>query len=167
MSETIDISKNDAIKAFRDGTESDKSLLRRLFSTHKDIFNQKITDRVKSFEDACEIKGVLTSEILPFHCPKNSFQEALNAMSKMAVIIEVLNEGWTPNWNDSNQRKWYPLFDMRAGFRFVGSACDWTDASSHLGSRFCLKSEELANYAGKQFGSIYKQFLTLPNHEQN
>jgi hypothetical protein len=47
------------------------------------------------------------------------------------------------------------------GFSYV-DCVRWL-TSSDVGSRLCFKSSELAEYAGKTFESIYKDFLTLNN----
>lgn len=80
----------------------------------------------------------------------------------LIIICRALNEGWTPDWNDSNQAKWYPYFDMRSksGFGFSYSFYVTWRTSADVGSRLCFKNEELAKYAGKQFENIYKSFLT-------
>ncbi|MGK0175653.1 MAG: hypothetical protein ACI9AT_002040, partial [Ulvibacter sp.] len=75
------------------------------------------------------------------------------------LICKSLNQGWTPDWSDSSEYKYTPWFEMNgsSGFRchvFV-SWCTYT----HVGSRLCFKSKELAEYAGKQFEEVYKDFM--------
>lgn len=150
----LQTTKATVLKKYRDADASGKSLLEELFG--KTFFNQKITDRVKSFEDACTVKGADPSNITH---PLDSRDEG--AYKQLKLIVEALNEGWTPDWNNTNQRKWYPWFDMRAGFGFSYSGCDCWCAYSCVGSRLCFHSEELAVYAGKQFVDLYKDFLTI------
>jgi len=121
---------------------------------------QKITDRVKSFEDACDVLSISAADIIPFK-GDNADQLAVNALCKLIAIARALNEGWTPDWDNSSQRKWYPWFWMNnPGFRFYDTLCDFTFARATGGSRLCFKSAELAEYAGKQFLDIYKSFLS-------
>ena len=73
------------------------------------------------------------------------------------VIVKALNDGWIPDWDDSNQYKYYPWFYLGENFR-----CDYYyDCYSYsvVSSRLCLKSKELAIYAGQQFREIYKKFM--------
>jgi hypothetical protein len=121
----------------------------------KEYFSQKITDRVKTFEDACEVLGIATS--LSGTDTKDEI-----AYKKLKIIIKALNEGWTPDWSNTNQRKWYPWMKWNgSGFGFSTSYCDRWAAVTTVGSCLCFKSEELAIYATKQFEAIYNDFLTL------
>jgi hypothetical protein len=146
--------KADVLKTYRNADAQGKSILEQLFG--KNMFRQKITDHVKSFEDACGMKGISVSEIL------NEYDTADEAAyKKLKVIIEVLNEGWKPDWNNSNQRKWYPWFNMQGGFGFSDSYYAGWVTVSFVGSRLCFHSEELAAYCATQFLDIYKNFLTI------
>lgn len=119
----------------------------------------KITDRLKTWEDACEIAGIDPIKSLPYQSPKNDFEEAINATAQLFIIIDLLCEGWKPNWENSNQYKWYPYFKYTdSGFGFSDSAY-WSGGTS-VGSRLVLPTSELASYAGTQFIEIYKKFLT-------
>ena len=79
----------------------------------------------------------------------------------LKLIAKSLNEGWTPDWDDEDQYKYYPWFYLggSSGFRFddYGS---W-GARSAVGSRLCFKNNELATYAGNQFSDVYKQFMII------
>lgn len=112
------------------------------------------SDKIESFEDACELLGLDPSKILS--CQDTKDEEAYK---KLKVIIKALNDGWTPDWNDSSQKKWYCWFKMGSWFGFYGSCWSRTDTRS-TGSRLCFKSEKLAKYAGENFTDIYKSFLT-------
>lgn len=129
-----------------------KELLEENFG--KPFFSEKITDRVKSFEDACTIVGLQPTEIT---CAYDSADD--QAYKKLKVVIAALNEGWTPDWNNTNQPKYYPWFELQGGFRL--GYVDFSFALSDVGSRLCFKSRELAAYAGKQFEELYKEFFTL------
>lgn len=161
MSE-LKVTVADAIKAHRGADQSGKKLLEDLYG--KNVFDQKITDRVKSFDDACREIGVTPKSILPYDSNgADGDALSINAHAKLIVIARALNEGWTPDWDDSNEAKWYPYFDMRSasGFGFsyanYGRRCSGTS----VGYRLCFKTRDLAEYAGKQFESIYKELLTL------
>ena len=150
---TLTISIEKAIKAYRNADKLGKQLLSDLFD--KEIFNRKITDRVKNFLDACEITGAD-----PYDNKYVNGDEDAIAYEKLKVIVSALNEGWKPNWNDDYQRKWYPWFYMnKPGFRFYDSTFDFT--YTYVGSRLCFKSEELSTYAAKQFLDIYKDYFTI------
>ena len=147
-----------AIQAYNNTDKAGQKLLTDLFG--KEVFNQNITDRVKTFEDACEVLGLRPTDVLPLI--PNAFSreyEAITAHTKLLVIARALNEGWEPDWNNGNQVKYYPYFNMQNGFSLgsYGSGCQL----SRVGSRLCFKSSSIALYAGKQFLELYKIYMTL------
>lgn len=157
--ETLQITKADALKAFKDAKEPFKGILKTLFGGQ---ISEKITDRIKTFEDACAEEGVSPESVLPYKEPSNDHERGLNAMAKLMVITKALNEEWTADWNNSNQYKWYPWFRHNgAGFGFSRSNFVYSSSASGVGSRLCFRSEELANYAGTQFLKEFNDFLII------
>lgn len=118
----------------------------------------KITDRVKTFEDACSVLGINTNSIYDCGDTKDEI-----AYKKLKLIAKALNEGWKPNWENGNEYKYYPWFKMQSGFGFSNTSCASTYSYAGVGSRLCFKTDALAKYAGQQFESIYKDLLTLEN----
>jgi len=102
--EILPITKAAALAAYKKADKSGKQLLALLFG--EKTFSEKITDRVKSFEDACEIKGISPSDVLPYANPQNDFQQALNGIAMTWVIVEVINEGSIPDYGNPKQDKW-------------------------------------------------------------
>jgi hypothetical protein len=147
----LQISDNIARKIYGDAAPELKTILEENFG--KVFFSQKITDRVKSFEDACKELGIQVCDVY------TTYDEADEvAYKQLKTIAKALNEGWTPDWNNDNQQKWWPWFYLDR-FRLDGVYYDYT--GSAVGSRLCFKSRELAEYAANQFSDLYKQFLTL------
>lgn len=64
----------------------------------------------------------------------------LLAEQKLIVIFKALNEKWIPNWNDSNEKKYYIWWDMN-NFSYRGWYYDYS--CSTVPARLCLKSGEL------------------------
>lgn len=151
---TIEITAENAKAAYKKADKAGKELLKTLLG--ENIFSGKIQDQVQSFEDACRILKINEDEILG---GGETVDEA--AYIKLKTIAKALNEGWVPDWKNNSEYKYYPWFNMNdaSGFSFFGYDLGCTNA--RLGSRLCFKSRELAEYAGKQFTSIYKDFLTL------
>lgn len=119
----------------------------------------KITDRVKTFQDACIVLGLTPSSDF---FTNDWLRPHEAAQRKIETIIEALNEGWKPDWNDSSQYKYRPWFNMSSsGSGFSYDVCGFDYSYSFVGSRLHLKSRELAEYAGKQFVEIYKEMFTL------
>ena len=117
--------------------------------------NQKITELVKSFEDARKLTG--RPDVPDFSNLPTDMRKHFEAQYKLIVIIEALNEGWQPDWDDDNEYKYYPWFDTSpSSFAFCVSNCAYSCARAGSGSRLRLKSRELSDYCGKQFIDLWK-----------
>ena len=132
--------------------------------TLKIPINQKpsgnIIDRIKTFEDACRELNIQPSELnVSGHLEKHF--DSIAAYSKLIIIAEALNEGWTPTWSNNNETKYYPWFELSSGSGLSYGDFDYQRSDSLVGSRLCFKSKELAIYAGKQFTELYKQFFII------
>lgn len=158
---TLQIKQDSLLVAFRNAGKEGKQVLSDLFGKQVALYDN-ITDRVKSFEDACQVLGISTNVPEVKGLPRKH-QKAIIANYKLIVIAEALNEGWKPNWQDSDEYKYYPWFDMSnpAG---VGFSSTYTSASltgANFGSRLCLKNRELAIYFGQTFTDLFNDSLLL------
>lgn len=118
-----------------------------------------ITDRVKTFEDACEVLG-FTGDILNGSLNDGLLEvsEKITAHIKLMVIVKALNQGWKPNWNNSSEYKYYPYWSMDGGFSLYLVLCCYQ--LTRVPSCLCFKTRELAVYATKQFADLYKIYFT-------
>lgn len=123
-----------------------------------------ITKRVKSYADACAVLGIepMNEEVLV----KLGFTGEEIARRKVGTIAEALNEGWVPNWNDTDEYKYYPWFYIdpntngaSAGLSYASTSDTFTHSAASFGSRLCYKTSALARYAGETFTELYTQFL--------
>ncbi|GAB1358554.1 hypothetical protein MASR1M31_03320 [Porphyromonadaceae bacterium] len=119
----------------------------------------KITDRVKSYEDACSELGI--TPIDESQMLANGFTKDEIAYRKLKTITQALNEGWVADWTDPSQEKWIPWFYMHgsSGFVFDDAYYGCSVAGAGDGSRLCFKDEKTATCAGKQFVDLYKEFI--------
>lgn len=114
----------------------------------------------------------------------------LLAYLKLRIITEALNEGWKPQFIEG-ERRWYACYELltkeeldamsdkeKEERRVVGRAHNNANAYGGLvyahahnvssssytnsGSRLAFKSEELAEYAAKQFAEIYADYCFIP-----
>lgn len=112
------------------------------------------------------------------------------AYLKLRIITAALNEGWEPQFTE-DERRWYCWYNLiskedldsmseeeKKERRVVGRAVSNANAYGGLvysvavnvstfsltvgGSRLAFKSEELAEYAGKQFIEIYADYCFIP-----
>ncbi len=155
---TLQIDERKARQLYKTASEEFKTTLECTFG--KEFFSQSITDRIKTYEDACEelsIKPLNEITLMELGLTKHDI-----AYQKLATIIKALNEGWIPNVCDDDVYRWYPWFRPNgspSSFAFDSSDYLCSTASAGSGSRLCLKSEELANYVGKQFLDLWKQHI--------
>lgn len=150
----LKVSKVNALKAHRSADKDGKLLLENLYG--KEVFqNKDVRDRIKTFEDALAETG--RPNVPDFLEVPEDMRAYFVAQYKMSVIAEALNEEWTPDWNNDNERKWRVWFNMSpSAFAFGDSDYDCSAANAGGGSRFCFKSEKLAIYCAKQFLDIWK-----------
>jgi len=160
--ENLKLEKSTAIELFRDKKTPDglKKILIDTFG--KECFSEKITDRIKTFEDAYNEADEQTRK--QYDCEWHiGLNEDTISYLQRKLIVKVLRGDWEPDWNDSNQRKWYPWFKWSAGsgFVFSHSTYSYDITLTSVGSRLCFPTEELADYFGRQFIEIHNQFLTI------
>jgi hypothetical protein len=152
----------EAVKqAFKNAGKDGKQVLTDLFGKQVSLYDN-ITERVKSFEDACQVLGISTNAPDVKGLPRKH-QRAIVANYKLIIIAEALNEGWKPNWQDSDEYKYYPWFDMTnpagVGCSNTYNAASYANAS--IGSRLCFKNRELAIYFGQQFTDLHNESMLL------
>lgn len=155
---TLQISEQKARELYRSGSCELKSILEESFG--KDFFSQKITDRVKTYEDACH--ELSTSPLDENKLMELGLTKHDIAYQKLATIVKALNEGWVPDVCDDWVYRWYPWFATNgspSSFAFDASSYNYASAIAGSGSRLCLKNKELSEYCGKQFIDLWKQFI--------
>jgi hypothetical protein len=117
-----------------------------------------VMERIKTVDDILAAHG-LTKAQFDTSCESLSDDEKAYRILKM--LAETLNEGWKPDWNNSNEIKYYPYFEMGGSSGFRYDDCAYWRSGSAVGSRLCFKSSKLAEHAGKQFIEVYKQFMVI------
>lgn len=137
---------------------------------------EDITNRVKSYADACKVLGIEPMD--EDSMKAQGFRKDEIARRKLETITEALNEGWKPNWADTNEYKYYPWFYIEVDEKQTkdgntygassgapaGLSCALTyDAASgtctDIGFRLCFHDSDTARYAGRTFTDLYEQFL--------
>jgi hypothetical protein len=120
---------------------------------------------IKSYEDACkalQISVFKENKIFVFFKKLFNLNDTPDeiAYKKLKVIIKAINQGWKPNYKDSNQKKWYPYFDLSSFFRFDNASYDYYGVYTDAAVRLCLETQEKAEYMGKKFTKLYEEYLT-------
>ena len=157
--ETLQIDKANALKAHEEASIKGKSLLENLFG--KKVFLKDVKDRIKNFDDVLAENGI-SREDFETSCKGLEPDEIAYRMAKLVCL--AFNEGWLPDWTNSNQYKYFPWFNMgsSSGVGFSYDDCGRWRAISRVGSRLCFKSSDLAKHAGQLFEQeIYKPLFTI------
>lgn len=188
--ETLNINKENVLNAYGSATDEQKAMLEIIFG--KDTFKSNdITERIKTFEDACKELGSDHPLVLAYQNTNLRDAEVANdnkdiiAYMKLRIIVAALNEGWEPQFIPGEYR-WFPYFVLytkdeidemdektrarvvcrsnyiASAFGGVSSAYAGYDSAyvyALIGSRLAFKTDELAEYAGKQFIEIYADFM--------
>jgi hypothetical protein len=118
----------------------------------------------------------------------------LVAYMKIRVVVAALNDGWEPQFVPGELR-WYPWYELISkdeydamsdnekqerrcvgrsshnayaygGLVYSGASYASSHSSAALGSRLAFKSEELAEYAGKQFAELFADFCFIPKSDE-
>ena len=125
---------------------------------------EKITDKIKSFEDACKHLGLNPNDLPVVDMLPEKDRKSIIAFYKLTIIIRALNEGWEPDWSNWDEWKYYNWFyvekgeDQRSsGVRYDVTYC--TDAGAGTGSRLCCGIYADAEYIGKQFKDLYNDYF--------
>lgn len=132
---------------------------------YKEEDYEEITDRVKTYEDACKVLGV--EPINEQNAKAQGFRSDEIARRKLETIAAALNEGWKPDWNNTDQYKYYPYFYIQenakgkgsAGLSFAHTNNSASSSAALIGSRLCFYASRLARYASNQFTDLYEQIL--------
>lgn len=155
---TLTIDEKQAKEIYPEAAPGLKTILENSFGGKK-FFRSKITDRIKTVQDVFAELDESFDQFME-SCVDNDDEKDEVAYKIIKRIAEALNQGWKADWNNTNQRKYYPWFRMSgSGFSFYYYGYDFD--RSTVGSRLVFETYELAEYAGKQFESIYKDFLTV------
>lgn len=192
--ELIQINTDALIKAYKESSNDCKNILESLFG--EEIFKPKdITERIKTFEDACNELGIEHPFVRSYNLWKNYGeynQPDVDAYMKLRIIAAALNEGWEPQFTEDEYR-YFPWFRLHTqegidemdeeeksrvvyrsnnsasaygGVAYANAIGDSSHAYTHIGSRLAFKSSELAEYAGKQFVEIWADYVFKPQNNK-
>lgn len=151
-----------------------------------DKSKKNITNRIKTFDDALEELGPNHPLVKEYEAIcKADVTENTIVYSRLCVITAAMNEGWRPRFVKEDYR-YFPYFYLytneeisrmseeeksRVVFRsgsvayanggVSGASAYYGSAYvvAPIGSRLAFKTEELAEYAGKQFTKLYAEYL--------
>lgn len=163
---TLQIEEKNARAAYDGADKAGKKLLADLLGS--EIFRpKKITDRIKEFSDACEELGIKThgDAFRILKLPRTlladiPIEQCDDDFLELQIKVKALNEKWEADYNNGNQRKWFPVFKWNgSAFVFSISNFVYDHADASCGARLALASEELSDYSGRQWIELYNKIL--------
>ena len=186
----IKVSTENVQKAFHAAGENPeiKELLLNLFGKEnvEPGKPKAVTDRIKTFEDACKELGEEHLFVKQYNSNEMADVDTdLDAYLKLRIICAALNEGWEPKFTKDEYR-YYPWFELMTkeeiddmneekrsrvvcrssnyASAYVGLICSVSSGVSSFAGGVCVyrlvfKSSDLAEYAGKQFIDIWADLV--------
>jgi hypothetical protein len=164
----LEITKDNALKAFDNADENSKSVLKNLFP---ELFKKvKSWQEMTTWEHICEAVNIHPINDLPYPNPINDKQEGQNAFFVCTTVREVLNEGKDADWSNSSEAKWYPFPDVvkdeskPSGFGLSDAYdfdCANASAGTGVGSRLSFNSREKAKHAFTYFQQSYEKLFLI------
>ena len=137
----MEIKIENAKAALKTADESVKKVLLALLPELKETeaqtaANRPITERVKTFEDACRELGADHPFVLAYQNTNLRDPEVAEAnrdilaYMKLRIIAAALNEGWEPEFTEDEWR-WYPWFTLWTEEELSEKSDEWK-ADRHL-----------------------------------
>ena len=116
-----------------------------------------ITERVKTFEDACKELGEDHKLVQQF----NAIQEAIaedkeaTAYFKLGIITAALNEGWEPDFTNDDKYRYYPYLCIWTKEELEDKDEAWKD-DHNLQLCICVGSSSHGANCGLAFADSYE-----------
>lgn len=102
-------------------------------------------EEINSYKDACKV----LSETLE---PNPSIWKKINTIARAMNFIENGFKVWKPNFKDTNERKHYPIHEMKS------SGCSfYCSGYGSTGQVAFYKTEIASNLGGTKFLHLYKE----------
>ncbi len=91
---------------------------------------------------------------------KLALSQTLKTVAKFELLSEAINQGWKPDTLDTNQKKWFPYFEVSSsGLDFSYSRYSYDFANADAGFPFAFESQEKSDYAGRVFIALWEEFI--------
>lgn len=158
---TVELEQKRIIESYNDANDDQKKLLESLFGKEMFEFDYK---SIKTYKDACKREGVTPID------ENSDLPKDVIAFLKLRTIAKALRNRWKPKWEDTNEYKYYPWFDIIPAYS--GSSLGVSDlftrsvasrTSTFYGGALASESSKIARYFGETFAEIWAEYL-LPNN---
>ncbi len=104
-----------------------------------------LMDKVYTYHNTTQEKFDKLYENLPKH---------VKSFEKECMVVAYYNKNWIPDFNNTNEKKWYAWFYLN-NFRLCG--CDCCGASSDVPARLLFKNEADLREAIELYKDVFKE----------
>ena len=161
----MEIKIENAKAAFKTADESVKKVLLALLPELNEeeaqtAANRPVTERIKTFEDACRELGndnpmVLAYQNTNLRDPEVEQENSdIIAYLKLRIVCAALNEGWEPRFTEDEER-WYPWFYLWTDDELSEKSDEWKAAHALISTD---------RYIGEWAGFAYARSTNAPSH---
>lgn len=112
--------------------------------TEKKDIKELVLFSITSYEGVCKV--------LKEECK-------ISPYDKIKQIEKLFNGWWKKDWEDINQKKWYPYFNLKASHGVVGFYDSYFSCGVASGQVGFYKDQRTSDYIGKTFWLIYKEII--------
>ena len=176
----LSITAENALAAYNNADDNGKRLLENLFG--KRTFLTDVTNRIKTFEDACQELGDENPLVSQYNGLVGYFESVSDelcfteemhdivAYLKLRIITAALNEGWIPLFTE-NEYRYYPWFILYTKDEFENlvedekSRCRVVGRSSGNAVAFGGVGFAYASNASSRSGTSYGSRLAFKSRE--
>lgn len=145
-----------AQEAYKKATDDQKQLLIDLYGAEH--FLTSVKDRLKNYESACAIldrQQLILSDFTKSRSDKQAKREF--SRHRISTCIEAINEGWVPDFDNTNQPKFYIwMYGKKSGF---SSSVYIYYFNTEVGSDLHIETREKAELIEKICREDYIEYL--------
>jgi len=159
--ENLKIDEKEAIKEFPRAPQWFQKVLINTFGA--ETFSGISFERLSTFGDAYVWADDATRKEFddsPGGTPDEIAYKKLKLITRVANTDPVTGKTWTPDWKNTDQKKWFPIFNLSSGCGFADSTYDYDYSDTSVGSRLCFETKEKSDFIAKQFIKLYTDYLT-------
>jgi hypothetical protein len=132
---------------YKTGNKDTRDVLEEVFG--KESFRRDWR-QIRNYKDACEALDIDPKEPLK-NIAHNLPEWLVNARAKYikaVIITAAINEGWQPDYSNSDQQKWFPWYKS-SGRGLVFHVVFFVRTGTCVGPRLVFETSEKAQHAGQ------------------
>ena len=151
-----------AKEAYQNASPEARAIYDALFGKDKFVIK---TNRPQTFEAAFPIFKKLKFKDKDWLILQRRAVKDLTSSERIQICAEVWRNilQWKADYDDENQKKWFPWFTKQtnSGFVFSHTLCEGRHSGTSGGARLALPTSEIAAEFGKTFLPEFNNFLII------